>query len=178
MLRRLAGRSSAPTGSKMPGLQLTRNGVRNRSRRRGAEMLEFAILFPFFLFMILFTIDMGHVVLVTGQVQDAGASAARYGAQLGGAGTRSQTVFTDTIDRTPGLQASKSSMTVESGSICARTGPNTFVALRATYDVPLIAPGLGALLNLTVGNDGPSGTWRTTANAVSRCEIVVGVGSN
>jgi hypothetical protein len=49
-------------------------------------MIEFALILPIFMFMIMFTLDMGKMVLMSGAMQDATFSAARTGAQLGGAG--------------------------------------------------------------------------------------------
>ena len=52
--------------------------------RRGAQMLEFAMLLPIFMFLIVFTFDMGRLVLTTVALNDVTQQAARSGAQVGG----------------------------------------------------------------------------------------------
>ena len=69
---------------------LNRSWSRSRSHlgaargARGATMMEFVLILPVLLFVTLFTIDMGNVILTNGAMQDAAYAAARSGAQVGG----------------------------------------------------------------------------------------------
>lgn len=154
---------------------------RSRRKNRATTMLEFAIVLPIFLFMMLFTIDMGTVILISGSVNDVTYSAARAGSQSGGAGVavasgsvtyvcsdagstnrtcnrgRSYQVLESGIDAIPfggsgdSRLFSKPSMTIVSGSRCQNA--STMVVIRSDYTVNMITPGLNSMMNIIGGRD-------------------------
>jgi len=155
----------------------------NLHRRRGAQMLEFVLLLPLTLGVVLFSIDMGRIILLSGQVQDAANVAARTGAQLGGACVNPTTgaaspsctntgpaadSFFNTLEQGIG-STEGATITVDSGGICRMLGqPDSHVTVTAQHPVNLIFPGFQQLLNLTESDD----QWVISATAVARCEVV------
>lgn len=53
------------------------------SNSRGASLVEFALVLPLFMFLILGTIDMGRYMAATASVNTAAREAARYGSSVG-----------------------------------------------------------------------------------------------
>jgi Flp pilus assembly protein TadG len=168
---------------------------RPRHRKRlGTAMLEFALILPIFMFMMVFVLDMGHLVLMSGAIQDATFSAARTGAQLGGGGVDGSSggaivctngaacqsgstwqTLNQTAQQIPGYGSlgELKRMTVVKGARCAATGSDTHVVVRSEYSTELLTPGLGGLLSLFSGkSNNLDGDWTLTATAVARCEIV------
>lgn len=162
-------------------------------------MLEFAFVLPILMFVLLFIVDMGHLMLMSGAMQDATFSAARTGAQVGGAaidanGTgrivcggdgangnpcRAGSTYRsllDTAQQIPGYGSlgSMREMTVVHGAVCRDDGTNDHVELRTTYRTSLVTPGLGAMLNLMSpgANSSADGEWTLSATAVARCEVI------
>lgn len=169
-----------------------------RRGRRAVSMLEFVILLPLMVFIMLFLIDMGSVVLANGAMQDVAYSASRTGAQVGGGalisnGTypcgrtttsfgcgsgASYTAFTDSLKQTPDYVAARTTnpqMRLRSGGKCvaAAVGSRTdnHVSAQVRYQQKLITPGLGALLS-AAGATVKNGNWELTVSASSRCEVV------
>lgn len=168
-----------------------------RARRRGATMLEFVLIVPLLMFTILFTVDMGRVILVNGGMHDAAYSAARAGAQVGGGGLHYQSgknvcqngtvcaegsgavarrAFNSAASTLPGAQLSELAPTVRitTGSVCSANpvhAGNAYVTVQATYSTKLLTPGLAQALSIT-GGDIQSGRWQSEVVAVARCEIV------
>lgn len=156
------------------GIQI-RQGVHRRhgvQMRRGAQMLEFAMLLPIFMFLIVFTFDMGRLVFTSVALQDAVQTAARAGAQVGGADIAglqsSQRAFRDTINVAPGLSPNQvMSTSLPNGARCTITGSSRFVAFRTEYRFSFLTPGFNQMLNLAVPGD-----FRLVSTGVSRCEVV------
>lgn len=169
-------------------------GMLRRSLRRGATMLEFALVLPIFMFMLLFAIDMGHLVLMSGAMQDATFSAARTGAQVGGGGINARgtgsvvcannqpcrsgstyTSLTDTAAQIPGFGdlGHLKGMKVNTGAVCLE-GANDHVQVTATYETRLLTPGLGVMLNMMSngGSDDRWDTWTLSSTAIARCEVI------
>ena len=166
-------------------------------RARGATMLEFVLILPLMLFTILFTVDMGRVILVNGAMHDAAYSAARAGAQVGGGGLHYQSgnnvcqnntvcpegsgavarrAFNAAVEVMPGATMSELAPTVRvvTGSVCSASpvhAGNAYVTVSATYSTRLLTPGLAQALAIT-GGDIQSGRWQSEVVAVARCEIV------
>lgn len=155
-------------------------------------MIEFAFILPIFMFLLLFTIDMGQVILMSGAMQDATFSAARAGAQVGGASVDARTgttvcgrtgacssgstyrTFARAADQIP-FAATKSAtkLSIRSGGVCTTTGADSHVGIDVTYNVRLLTPGLNSMLGLMNGtNGGKDADWAMKATAVARCEIV------
>lgn len=147
--------------------------------RRGAQMLEFALMLPIVLFMLTFMLDMGHMILLSGALQDSVGVAARAGAQVGGAGANetgpSRRALDQALNDAPGLDADGlSRYIIDSGSRCATTGDDRYITIDVRYPVAFITPGITSLLGIIDGERrGPEGAWTLGATAVSRCEIVL-----
>lgn len=152
-----------------------------RSRKgRAAIMLEFALLFPLSLFLILFSIDMGRYTFYQGAVADSTYAAARAGAQFGDAGTASvgpaATAFERSVQAVPGLANGTERMQVNgSRRTCTVNQPYIEVTGTVTYD--FITPFLGALLSIGDSTPGDNSVdarnglpMRTTA--LVPCEVV------
>lgn len=154
-------------------------------------MLEFALILPIFMFMLIFAIDMGHLVLMSGAMQDATFSAARTGAQVGGAGIDASgsgsvvcangqpckvgstyNSLKDTAAQIPGAgNLDKLTMKVMKGAVC-KDGVNDHVQISSTFQTQLLTPGLGPLLNMMGGNGENWDTWTLSATAIARCEVI------
>jgi Flp pilus assembly protein TadG len=138
-------------------------------------MIEFAMVLPLFLFILLFTVDMGRMVLLQAALQDATQQAARSGAQVGGAnknGNKSQTTFNEAVSNAPGMTTSRiSEFSVLAGSSCTAFQPN--VTIRTAYQADFVTPGLSTLLGVFTGDErGPEADWTLRATSVARCEVL------
>lgn len=164
-------------------------------RSRGATMIEFAFILPIFMFMLLFIIDMGTMILMQGAMQDATYSAARTGAQYGGAAVGTtcqngasdcQTGYTrialnDAAGQIPGYPRLGHivSMGITSGAKCTSgtangtNNVNGFVSIKVTYTTRMVTPGLAGMLRMLGSNSGTGNEWTSTAVGVARCQIVV-----
>jgi Flp pilus assembly protein TadG len=155
-------------------------------------MLEFALILPIFMALILLSIDMGHIILISGAMQDAAFSAARAGAEVGGAGYSANGSPTcpgngvcdnDTVAYNALVSAAQeipssastnlTGMTIVSGAECSNAAPDNTVVLKVHYNTNLLTPGLGELLAMAGGDAGRApNTWSITATAAARCEVV------
>lgn len=140
-------------------------------RRRGAQMIEFALTLPLFIFLICFSLDAGRMILTQGALTDAAHQAARAGAQVGGGdvgGRRdSRVAFYDAVRSMPGGDTANIS-----GFTATPDCSSGYVTVRGTYDVKFITPGLTAILSMADGRARDrEGAWRLEASAVARCEI-------
>ena len=164
-----------------------------RGWRRAATMIEFAFVLPIFMFLLLFTIDMGQVILMSGAMQDATFSAARAGAQIGGASYDARTgtavcassgrcsagstyrTFQRAVEQIPfASQNTVKGMSIRHGGTCATRGANAYVEVRTSYAVRLATPGLNAMLDVVKGSSasGGDGAWAMSATGLARCEVV------
>ena len=172
-----------------------RRAAHGRRRRRGSTMVEFALILPSFVFMMLFTIDMGSLVLMKGAMSDATFTSARAGAQLGGANVGvgagragiSERTFYSAVEQIP-MSANLrdvNAFTVLEGGTCVAaaagglgsTGDagaphNSMVRVQATYTMRMITPGLSAMLNMIGGNgNAEANGYQVTSTGVARCEV-------
>lgn len=142
-----------------------------RTRRRGAQMLEFVLILPFFLLLMVASIDMGRLVLTQTTLHDAAYTASRTAAQLGGANVGgnniASTVFYETVAATPGLELGRTSLLFTGPALCQAFSSARFVRVDAAYNFQFLTPGLYSLVNVAAG-----GNWTVRATGVSRCEIV------
>lgn len=158
---------------------------RRRRKGRASVMLEFALIFPVALAIMLFAVDMGRLVLLNTGLHDATAVAARAGARQGFVGTDtsgpSYTAFQEAVDVLPGLSDSVSSFSIvnpttnfsgsdRSGRWCTQT--DLYVRVRAQADIQFITPGLGSILTAVGGGSSnlPGGVT-ITSTGVARCEV-------
>jgi uncharacterized membrane protein len=158
--------------------------TRRTRKRRGSVMIEFALLLPLFLFLILFSVDAGLMFLVKSELQDATQQAVRAGAQVGGAGLLcsdpGKTAFTTSVNGSVTLKAAGfeggdpcSGISFDA-SICTDTPSGMYVSATTTYSHHLITPGLGSLLELATGtSNNLPGQFTMTANSSARCEVVI-----
>lgn len=177
-----------------PALRASLRG-RGRRWRRAATMMEFVLILPVLLFVTLFTVDMGNVILTNGAMQDAAYSAARSGAQVGGGGLVPSTgrypcalnvsctqgvaydSFKESVQNVPGFSKKVfdgAKMQLQSGSRCTAAGgsvPNNHVTVKVTYTQNMVTPGLTWLMSWT-GSNVADGKWNMSVTAVSRCEVV------
>lgn len=159
---------------------------KRRHRSRGGVMVEFALIFPLALVIMLFAVDMGRVVLLSTGLHDATAVAARAGARQGfiGSDTKgpARAAFNEATNVVPGLKGNISSFKVVSptrviAGTANRTGiwctqANLYVKVSARANIGFITPGLGSLLNTFGGgkSDIP-GAITIGATGVARCEV-------
>lgn len=148
--------------------------LRRGPAARATALLEFALILPALLFLIIFSIDLGHLILVKGAFQDATYASARAGAQIGAPGDRSQgqslRVFREAAAGIPSVDERRAELILVEPRIC--TGDQN-VTVRSRYEAELITPGLRPMLSLFSGRDqGQDGTYPLIQTAVARCEIV------
>jgi hypothetical protein len=188
----LAGPAPARTVTAMTRLRSRRLAPGSSRLRRAVTQLEFALVLPAFLFLMLFTVDMGHLILVSGAMQDATFSAARTGSQIGGAGLDGQSgalacpgsgtcsggstygSLTSSADQVPSVsgEGKIESMEIVHGAICRNSSPDNHVVVRVVYSTHLLMPGLTTMLNMVSGRaPAPDGAWTLTSTAAVRCEI-------
>lgn len=187
-----AGTAGART---VAGMQTLHRGRPLARRSRAATMIEFAFVLPIFTFLMLFVVDMGHIVLVSSAMQDAAFTSARSGAQVGGGGLSpngsrvcyrdgascrnseavSYDALMDAAEQIPGYGklGAVTDMRLMSGAMCANTPMDNHVTVRVDYSTSLVTPGLQTMLNLFSGKGGktPDGNWQLHAIATSRCEV-------
>lgn len=175
---RSASRTMAAT---RPAMLTRRPGAASRHgrRRRGAELIEFALLMPLFLYMIIFSIDMGQMVLLSGVVHDDAFVGARASAELGGGTTgtaAAQKAVKDSLSLVPTVNASQATVTVpDQYSTCNTSGQpsGTYIQVNVSYPAQFITPGLSSLMSLmNPSSNDSSGAWTLKATGVARCEIV------
>jgi Flp pilus assembly protein TadG len=146
-------------------------------KRRGATLLEFAMVLPLILVLIMFAVDMGRMAMLSGALADATGVAARRAAQYGAAGNPTtgpaRQAFDQQIVLVPGLSqgvdaAGTQAFTVEvtstSGQICTVDKP--YVRITGRADVRFITPGVYTMLSAFKG-DG----LMLRYTAVARCEV-------
>lgn len=73
-----------------------------RRRERGQALVEFALVFPLFMLLLLAVFDFGRVIWVHNMVQNAAREAARYAIVHGGTATTECPVGPDYLGRTGG----------------------------------------------------------------------------
>lgn len=138
-----------------------------RRKYKGVQFIEFSLILPIMLYLMLLSIDMGRLVFLSGIVHDAAFYSARQGAIQGGALGVSEDAFSQAVSRFPG-SPTPSGFTIQSGAVCSR-GDN-IVRVTGEVETTLITPGLRSLLNAssTISNEGP---WRLKATGIGYCEI-------
>jgi Flp pilus assembly protein TadG len=140
-------------------------------------LLEFMMIAPLFLFLCLFAIDMGRLIVVSGAMSDSAYVAARSGAQRGDAlvDDNAERAFRRSLEAVPLLGNATSP--AEFSVIQPRcTSANSYIVVEASQEVPLITPGLGQLLGVFQRDAGPEALSDTAWDVRSRgsvlCEIV------
>lgn len=144
-----------------------------RRRRRGTVMLEFALLLPLFMFLVLFTVDVGRLTFYMGALNDATYLSARAASQYGSTGPAnsgiSATAFRRAIEAVPGMANGSERIQIVGTGVC--TDATSFIDIDGTYRYRFLTPGLSELARLSSQYDTRSG-WQISASASVRCEIV------
>jgi Flp pilus assembly protein TadG len=146
--------------------------------RRATSMLEFVIILPLFLLLIVFIVDVARVLMVNNAVTTATYRAARDAAIRGGTDVYCgaercyQRTFDQALSEVPGGSAATvdpAGPRVVSGARCTSgsvTLADSVVTLETTYSLSLLTPGLATLLGTG------SGGWEgISVSAVARCEV-------
>jgi len=142
--------------------------------RRASTHLEFVFVLPWFLLFIVFSLNMGVMIVQYGGLQNATNAAARAGAQVGGAdvGGASETVFRQQLESFAGVDSDDVTLRVLSGRTCTTSGPSRDVVVEAGYVAPLAIPGMGGIMRLVGADDDNASGFHLQARAVARCEVV------
>ena len=164
--------------------KLNVNNLRNR-RKRGSVLLEFMLIFPIALAIMLFSVDMGRIVLMSTSLHDSVSVSARAGARQGFVGTDTRgparDAFNEAVKVVPGLNTSITSFKVlgptrtlsgngRTGKWCTQN--DLYVKIQATANIKLITPGVGALLNISSGGTNTiPGSVAIKSTGVARCEV-------
>lgn len=157
-------------------------GSRVGTRRRATQFLEFALLLPAFILFLLFTVDMGRIVMIQAGLQDATQQVAAYGAQNGGLGSEcvnggdctSGTVSSNfqsamalvpwtTPDRLGPIHVVRGGGSDAASGACSSSAP--YVTVTTSYTPTFITPGVLGFFNLVTPN------WTLRASASALCEI-------
>jgi Flp pilus assembly protein TadG len=142
-----------------------------RRKSRASVMVEFALILPLFVFLALFAVEAGRLMLVRAELQDATQQAARAGAQVGGGAVRvsgevwSVRAFNSALENSSmNLDPATSTFVVVAGSRCSTS--DRFVTVRATTTPPpSILPGLYTLIGAANPN------WSLNATSTALCEV-------
>jgi Flp pilus assembly protein TadG len=119
---------------------------RRRSRERAQALVEFALIFPFFLLVIMATVDFGWAL----RSWISTTNAAREGARLGVTGANEDSIIARTVSSADDLiDAADVDVTNAQG----QTGENVTVAVSINYNY--ITP-LGGILEFVTGGALPN----------------------
>lgn len=168
---------------------------RPHKRKRAAAMLEFMMVFPMALVIVMFSFDVARVYMTLNGAQYAAAAAVRSGAYYGAAGeggvcsssmsystvrneARVLDTFCQKVKQMPGSSmvggAVKSIEVSPSESLNGVAGAcsdaNKVVKIDVTLGVPSLVPGLGLIMG--VGSSG-SNQWNLKVHQEARCEVLV-----
>lgn len=161
-----------------------------RRPRRGAAFLEFVLLLPFLVILMMLTLDTGRLVLAIGSLQDATAASARAAARVGYTGampssepcedarTPSDVAHNAFCEAARGLPflgnllslgvVSEPTHFTSLGYTCSITETNSeYMRIAASSTVDLMTP----LLRSFLGLENEEGSAVITATAVARCEV-------
>jgi Flp pilus assembly protein TadG len=176
-MTRLANPAPARTVPAMPAKSLLRSRhTGSRRRSRGTQLLEFAIALPLFLFILMFSLDLGRLVFTSGLVHDAAFTSARAGAQLGAAGDgssgASRRAFDEVISNY-GWDENDAAFAVETGRTCTKAinSDDNFVTVRADYKMNFLTPGLYEAVGMVSDSLTKDGHFMIEAVGIARCEI-------
>jgi Flp pilus assembly protein TadG len=146
-------------------------------RGRGVALLEFMFVLPLFLFLALFAVDMGRVMLAYGALSDSTYVAARSAAQAGSAsqfGGDSVRAFYSSLSAVPGIdQPGTAKLTINNGTCSVA---NKYITMTGSKAFNFVTPGLGTVLatftRSTSSEAAYNRSWTMSARAVVLCEVV------
>jgi Flp pilus assembly protein TadG len=131
--------------------------------RRGQAMVEFAIVLPIFILLLVGIIDGGRVIFANNQLAEIAREGARYGSVQGRSVTTAgrNDIAAETLSRVAGMSNVQVTVSCERGGVTVttcRTGDILSVAVQA--DMVLATPLLGNLM----GNPTLSATSNVMVN--------------
>lgn len=154
-------------------------------RKKAGQLLEFTLLLPMAMLIIVFSIDMGRLILASTSLHASVSSAARAGARVGYAGdlpvpancaeyrgsdSPSYSAFCESSDIDGGAVIESVEILTPVGGgmrFCISGSDSTqYVTVKAKAKIDFITPGLATLLGV---NTGESSTFTATGSA--RCEV-------
>lgn len=150
---------------------------KNAKRNRGTSVLEFVLILPLFLLLMMLVVDLGRVMMGYTAVNTALNTSARAAAVAGGTSAMCgaspcyEGAFADAYDDTAAVQESEIRLATVGSTSCTAAAPN--VALKAEFKVDLLTPGLYSAIGIARAGDG----FQLSTTAVSRCEVAYSVGS-
>ena len=127
---------------------------RRQRRERGQALVEFALVLPIFLILVLGIVDFGWALRSWITVTNS----AREGARMGAVGATCDDIKQRAVDTSADL-LTLSDVTVEN----CRGDPGTSVVVTVTYDYSFITP-LGGLLTTFTGGSLPSTITMTSSS--------------
>lgn len=168
--------------------------TRRRNRSRAAVMLEFVLVFPMALVVVMFAFDVAKVYMAMNATQYAASTSVHKAASWGAAGVDGATcqdavtpvrrdgkvldTFCEKLLALPGGGI------VEDGITSIEVTPNAYdsstnvhggcsdtsqtVRINVKVSLPSVIPGLGTLLGTVTGGDGK---WHIEVTEEARCEI-------
>lgn len=169
---------------------------RRNKRRRAAAMLEFMLVFPMALVVVMFAFDVARVYMTMNATQYAASTAVRAGAVYGAAGTGGECskntsydtvqpsekvlgTFCQKVNQLPGssmVQGAIQKIDIAPSGSYAKvpgecTSTNDTVSIDVDLKVPSLIPGLSLILG--VSPSGASGSWNVHVHQEARCEVLV-----
>ncbi|MFM7088867.1 MAG: TadE/TadG family type IV pilus assembly protein [Candidatus Paceibacterota bacterium] len=154
-------------------------------KRKAGQLLEFTLLLPMAMLIIVFSIDMGRLILASTSLHASVSTAARAGARVGFAGdipvpancqgysgseAPAYSAFCESADIDGGaVVESVEILTPVGGGLrfCVAGSDGTqYVTVKAKARIDFITPGLATMLGV---NTGESSTFSATGSA--RCEV-------
>jgi hypothetical protein len=139
----------------------------NQKKSRAAGILEFVLVLPFFLVLMLLVVDLGRAMMLHTEVNSALNATARIAAVQGGTEGLDgglEGTFSEQYNPTSGVEANNITVTAEGASkICSPVQP--YVNLKAEFEMELITPFLNQLI------EGFSGEFAIGTTAIARCEV-------
>ena len=146
---------------------------RIRTADNGQTVVEFALMLPFFLFMLLFLVEFGYAFYTQILVRNSASEAARYAAvgALPSAACAADSIQDRVIDASGGLVSCGGADTITvtyQDAVLGEYTRSSGVAVRIDYEYTPITP-LGAVASLISWGTVPA-TWDLSACADSRLE--------
>lgn len=155
-------------GSWIHGL---RNLLRASKAEEGQSLVEFALAFSLFIFLVFAVFDFGHLFFVKMSVQNAIQEAARYGStgnhlpdpKNPGSYLSRVTSIVDTLQKgAMGVQISNVQVSSFGGGSGSGGGPGDLLTVSATVNMPLVTPPIAVMF--------PNGQYRFNASITVKNE--------
>ncbi len=163
--RMLDGEERRGTGTTLPWIQGLRHFLSKSRSEDGQSLVEFAIAFVVFMFLVFAIFDFGHLFFVEMDVQNAIQEAARYGStgnhlpdpkNAGDSLSRVTSIINTFETDAIGVQVSNIQVSSLNGGQGSAGGPGDVMTVSATVSMPLMTPMIAQLF--------PNGQFTYTAS--------------